>query len=156
MASNFEKRLERFESEREITRLIYNYCHGLDRKDNTIFLDIWHDDAEWDTGGSPFGSFSGKAEIEKGVKENMWPAYKHGHHWTINTVIDIDGKKARSISNFTFQGEAADGSAMVVAGTYHDEFTHKNRRWGISKRSIETHHFSPLPGVSFATPEWAL
>ena len=155
MTTDVNARLEKIESERELTRLVYNYCHGLDRKDVDLFLSIWHDDARYTT-NSPFGNHIGKTQIKGALTEKMWPAFKHGHHWTINLVIDINGDEARALSNFTFQGEGADGTAMMIAGTYHDEFSRRDGRWGIDQRRIETHHFAPLPGVSFATPEWAV
>ena len=153
MTTDINGTLERFESERELTRLVYNYCHGLDRRDANLFLSIWHDDARYTT-NSPFGNYTGKTEIKRALTEKLWPAFAHGHHWTVNLVIDIDGDEAKALSNFTFQGEAADGTAMVVAGTYHDEFARRNGCWGITCRRIETHHFAPLSGISFATPKW--
>jgi ketosteroid isomerase-like protein len=151
MRTDIDDRLDRIESERELSRLVYNYCHGLDRKDVELVLSIWHDDATY-AAISAIGSYTGTSEIKRAFTEKIWPAFKHQHHWTINLVIDIDGDKAKALSNFTFQGETADGTAMMAAGTYHDEFARRRGRWGFTYRRVEAHHIALLPGISFATP----
>jgi ketosteroid isomerase-like protein len=141
-------RLDLLESESALTRLVYDYCHGIDQHDLGRFLGIWSDDATWDTGG-PFGSYTGIAEIEKGLTEAMWPAFQACHHWTVNPVFDIAGDEAQGLSNLTFQGVSADGTALVVAATYRDRFARRTDRWYLTQRVIEIHHFVPVPGVSF-------
>jgi len=148
MSDDVATRLELLETERELTRLVYNYCHGIDRRDINLFLSIWHDDAVYDT-NSPFGTYTGTAEIEQGVTGKMWPTFKYGNHWTHNFVVELAGDEAKGLSNFSFQGVLTDGTAIVVSGTYHDEFVRRNDTWRISRRFIETFHFAPLPGISF-------
>lgn len=143
--------LEVLESERAISRLVYNYCHGIDRRDLALFMSIWTDDAVYTT-NSAFGDYVGKAEIARGVTEAMWPAFKATHHWTVNLVIDVEGTSARSISNLTAQCVLTSGTATVTAATYLDEFSRRSGRWLMSKRVIELHHFSDLEGVDWNSP----
>jgi ketosteroid isomerase-like protein len=143
--------LEDLRSEREITRLVHNYCHGIDRRDLKLFLSIWTDDAVYTT-NSAFGDYVGRSEIERGVTEAMWSAFKATHHWTVNLVVDLDGDSARSISNLTAQCVLNSGVATVTAATYHDEFRRDAGQWLMSKRVIELHHFSDLPGVDWDSP----
>ena len=62
--SDLKGRVERLETERDLTRLVYDYCHGIDRHDLERFLSVWDENATWDTGG-PFGSYTGLADIER-------------------------------------------------------------------------------------------
>jgi limonene-1,2-epoxide hydrolase len=70
MTTDINARLESLENERELTRLVYNYCHGLDRRDGDLFMSLWHDDAKYTT-NSPFGNHVGKAEIKQALTERM-------------------------------------------------------------------------------------
>jgi hypothetical protein len=151
MDDDLLRRVERLETESALARLVYDYCHGLDRRDMDRYLSIWHRDAIFNT-NTEFGNFVGIAEIERGVRENMWPAFKATHHWTVNFVADINEDTATGLSNLTHQGVTADGVAMIVAATYHDQFGRFDGRWLITNRSIETHHFAPLPDVDWSTP----
>jgi ketosteroid isomerase-like protein len=150
--TDLEAHVERLETERALTRLVYDYCHGIDRRDLERFLSVWDENATWDTGG-PFGSYTGLVDIERGLKESMWPVFSALHHWTVNLVLDVEvgADAATGMSNLTFQGSAPDGTAIVVAATYHDEFSRQSGRWRISRRAIEIHHFAPLPGVAFSS-----
>jgi ketosteroid isomerase-like protein len=138
-------------SEREITRLVYNYCHGMDRRDMDLFLGIWTEDAVYAT-NTAMGRFVGKTEIERGVREAMWPTFEATHHWTVNLVIDITGDTATGISNLTAQCVPGGGGATVVAATYHDEFRRQDGSWLMSKRDIEVHHFAGLEGADWGAP----
>jgi hypothetical protein len=141
-------RLERLETESELTRLVYNYCHGLDRHDRDLYMGIWHDDAVFNT-NSPMGNFVGKEDIERGLVEVFWRAIPVTHHWTVNFVTQIDGDRATGLSNLTHQGVDANGTAIIVAATYHDEFERRDGPWLIARRDIELHHFAPLPNVDW-------
>jgi len=107
-------RLERLENESALTRLVYNYCHGIDRRDLERFLNIWNVDAIWDA-GAPLGRCTGIAEIQKGLSEGVWPAFRASQHWTTNLVFEIDGDKARGLSNVVRRAtQAARGSSHVM------------------------------------------
>jgi len=147
MENDIHARLERLETERELTRLVYNYCHGLDRHDRDLYMSIWHDDAVFNT--NSMGDFVGKEEIERGLVEVFWSALPATHHWTVNLVMEIDGDRATGLSNLTHQGVDAAGTAIIVAATYHDEFERRDGPWLIAKRDIELHHFAPLPNVDW-------
>jgi gamma-hexachlorocyclohexane dehydrochlorinase len=147
-------RIERLETERELARLVSNYCHGIDRRDIDLFLSIWSEDAVYQT-NTPFGDYTGKTDIERGVRETMWKAFSATHHWTVNLVTEIDGDTATGLSNLTQQGVLADGNALICAATYHDSFGRFDGKWLITQRVIETHHFAPLPGVDWSPPRWA-
>jgi gamma-hexachlorocyclohexane dehydrochlorinase len=151
MSDDLVARVERLETELALSRLVSNYCHGMDRRDMGLFLSIWADDAVYRT-NTQFGDYKGKAEIERGVREVMWPAFSATHHWTMNLVTEVDGDTARSISNLSNQGVLADGSALICAATYHDTFSRIDGTWLITMREIETHHFAPLPGVDWSLP----
>jgi len=140
-------RLERLENESALTRLVYNYCHGIDRHDLERFLSIWSVDAIWDV-GPPLGKCTGITEIQKGLSEGVWPAFQASQHCTTNLVFDIDGDKARGLSNVTFQGVGVDGSAIMVASTYRDRFSRQDGRWYLTERLTEFHHSVPLLDVS--------
>jgi hypothetical protein len=66
---------------------------------------------------------------------------------------DIEGDRARSRSELTFNGATADGTTMLIAGTYHDKFERRNGRWRFAVRSVAVHHAAPLPGVELAPKE---
>lgn len=152
MTDDIARRLDRIETEFELRRLAHRYCQGIDEHDLELFLDIWHEDAVWDT-GPMFGTFSGRSAIGGALTDIMWPAFRSTHHWTVNFIADIDGHRARSRSELTFNGATADGITMLIAGTYHDEFERRNGRWRIARRRVTLHHAAPLPGVELAPKE---
>jgi hypothetical protein len=53
-------------------------------------------------------------------------------HVVIPLLVEITGDSARAVSTYLF----LTGTAITVAGTYHDEFTRSSRGWQISSRDI--------------------
>lgn len=144
-------RLDRVESRQELHELVSNYCHGVDKHDEATFMGIWHDDAVWAI-GPPFGDFSGKDEVRRALVEVIWPAWNSTHHWTTNSVFDVDGDRATGVCDVGMQGEAADGTTTFVSATYTDRFERRAGRWGIVHRGVEIHYFAPAPGITLTPP----
>ena len=42
--------VDRLLSESEITRLVHEYCHGVDKRDAGRFMSVWSSDAVWQVG----------------------------------------------------------------------------------------------------------
>jgi ketosteroid isomerase-like protein len=142
-----QARLGKLETESALSRLVADYCHGVDRRDLDRFLNVWREDATWDNAGT---IYQGRQEIGRGLVEVMWPAFQATHHWTVNLVTEVDGNTASGLSNVSFQGLTMDGDSCMAAATYHDVFVRQDDNWLIAKRVIEMHHFAVLPGVPFS------
>lgn len=150
-ALDLETRVDRLESELEMRRLIYEYCHGVDKRDLERFLDIWHDDAVWEI-GPPFGNFYGKDAIRGALVDLIWPAWRETHHWTTNFVVDIDGDRAHGVCDVDCNGANPEDVALLVSATYTDDFERRDGEWRIARRQVVIHYFSPVPGVDLAPP----
>lgn len=149
---DIQSRILRLETESTLRRLVYEYCHGLDKRDAERFLAVWHPDARW-LSGPLFGDFYGKEEIHRALVEHMWPAFLHLNHWTTNFVItEMGSDRASGVSDMYFAGPKADGEAVLVSATYNDQFERREGKWRIAERAIAIHYFSALPGVVMKRP----
>lgn len=66
--------------------------------------------------------------------------------------VEIDGHRARDGCDVNCNGANPDGVALLVSAMYPDEFERRASRWGITRRHVVIHHFSPVPGVDLAPP----
>jgi hypothetical protein len=130
-------RIEQIAIEHDCARLVYGYCQLIDVFDYDAFMQLWAEDAVWETRA---GTVKGHAEIRKYLDAR--PRNVVGRHQCSNVIVDvIDAQRARGRCYFTYYVGApgAGGAAAVlggpsVVGEYLDEFRLTPNGWRFAKR----------------------
>ncbi|MBB3051456.1 uncharacterized protein (TIGR02246 family) [Prauserella isguenensis] len=135
-------RLDRVEALEEIRRVLHGYGHAFDKRDLPWFLSLWAENATWSPG--PDAVFEGRDGIRTGVT-GLWEAVPASHHWSVNSVIDVDvvGGTATSVTDVLAMAGTADGWAQTAA-TYRDLLRRVDGRWRIAKRETDIHRAVPV------------
>jgi 3-phenylpropionate/cinnamic acid dioxygenase small subunit len=123
--------------EEQIRRTIAEIAQCTDRGDFDCWVNLFVEDGSFHMLGQ---SHQGHAALRAFIEDDQ-PPERRGLHLTTDSVIDIDGDRARVSSNFIFiaSGEA---SPMVVAGgRYLDVLVPRGDRWLFLER--ETVLFGP-------------
>ncbi|MEH7178006.1 nuclear transport factor 2 family protein [Neobacillus vireti] len=133
---SLEEKIERLEAIEEIRKLIANYCHGVDKKEYDLFLNIWHKDAVFDVPHIRVGS--GIEEITD-MLETIKSNSKESYHHISNSVIEVNGNTASGIHDVLFGRLLANDTYSLLSGTYRDEYVKENGRWYVKKRAFTPH-----------------
>jgi len=133
---SLEARLDEIESRTAISALVAGYCQGVDQKDVDLFLDLWHEDAEYLIPGGR-GNFYGK----DGIRESLvviGRAWARTWHWTTNhTVSFASADQATGRSDvFAICERHDDAHICLVAATYDDLYERRDGRWRIVRRTV--------------------
>jgi hypothetical protein len=129
-----DKRLEELLDYHEITKLLYEYCHGCDRLDEARMAGVYAAES-WDDHGAH--KCSG-AEFTAGTMRRLRAATNTGSHLMGQTLIRINGDEAGAESYFiaTNRAPAKDGGETLdqMGGRYVDTLVREDGRWRIKKR----------------------
>lgn len=130
--------LDLFLSESEITRLVHEYCHGVDKRDPDRFMSVWAEEAVWQVG--PEQVFRGRDAILDGARR-QWDAFGQMHHWSANLVLAVDPGENRATgeSDVDVTVEMQDGRWVRGGGTYRDVYTREHGQWKIKRRDAVAH-----------------
>jgi hypothetical protein len=139
---DFASRLDALESRTAIDRLISQYAHAFDGRDETLLQNLWHADARLDLGAA-FGEFIGIDAIIGSAHQN-WAAMPHMHHWMANVVIDVDGDQASARSAADVLCTHNELGEIQISGVYYDRFERRAGRWAFVDRRFELHFLTPL------------
>jgi len=131
-------RIEQVAIEHDCAKLVYGYCQTIDAYDYDAFVELWAEDAVWETRA---GVCKGHAEIRKYLDSRAKGVT--GRHHSTNVVIDVvDEKTARGRCYFMYYvgGPAAgNGPATLggpaVAGEYVDQFRLTAKGWKFAHRA---------------------
>lgn len=134
-------RLDRIEALEEIRRVLYGYGHAFDKRDLPWFLSLWTEDAEWSPDADTI--VRGRDAIRELVS-GLWQAVTGSHHWSVNSVIDVDvvGGVATSVTDVHALSGTADGWTHTAA-TYRDLLRRVDDRWRLAKRETDIHRVVP-------------
>jgi ketosteroid isomerase-like protein len=141
-------RIDALESRNAIERLVVDYAHAFDGKNEALLASIWHDDASFDL-GEPFGSFVGPQAIVEGAR-GLWAQIDPQHHWMANYQIDVEGDQARGVIALDCFATSVDAGPSMIAGTYHDRYERRDGQWKIADRRFVMAYFAPLQGWTAA------
>jgi uncharacterized protein (TIGR02246 family) len=136
-----EERLDRIEAHESIRRLVAEYCRGFDKRDIDRFMSVWADDAVWSAG--PGHEVTGHGSIRE-TAEGLWGQFSATHHWSTNSVIDVDGDQATAETDVHAIASAEGGCAQTAA-TYRDVFRRVQGQWRLARRATDIHRSFPLP-----------
>ncbi len=145
----FEARLHQIEAKQSIERLVANTCHGVDKRDEAVFLGIWHDDGVW---VRPQGNFQGKVDLARALNDHIWGTWQSTQHWASNLVTDIDGDSANGMFDMSMWGVDKSGQSAFMCATYTDRYESRGGRWGVIHRQFKLKYFSKAEGIEFGNP----
>ncbi len=125
-------------SESEITRLVHEYCHGVDKRDPGRFVAVWSEDAVWQVGADTV--FRGHTAILAAAQQ-QWDMFRQMHHWSANLVLTLEpgADRATGESDVDITVEMGDGRWVRGGGTYRDSYLREHGRWRISRRESLAH-----------------
>lgn len=137
-----EERITILEAKEEIKEIIANYNHGVDKKDESLFLSIWEDNAVWDI-GDPWGICVNIYEIKEKVRA-IWGGLPESHHWGCNEVIEVNGDFATAVSDVDCTATNMNGVPLVISASNSDKFSKKSGKWRLAERKIKIHYMTPV------------
>lgn len=129
------ERLQRMESIHEIRNLMAAYCQSVDMRDKARFLTIWEEDAVYEV---PKGASVGIQAIEAMYDTIVTDALKHHHHVS-NVFLEVEGDRAKAVSDLFFYRLDANGNSFLLSGRYRDEFSKRSGKWLFQRRAFEAH-----------------
>ena len=115
--------------EEAIRRTIAQYAHFCD--DGRF--DEWGELFTEDTTFVAMGETYRGREGAKGFITKFQPPEARGKHLCVNTVIDLDGDRARAWTDYVFFDKR---KVVVSAGRYHDLLVRDGDRWRFASREI--------------------
>jgi ketosteroid isomerase-like protein len=122
-------------AEREITQVLYRYCHAVDRHDMAELLSVYHPGA-----ADEHGSYSGTAEgFVAYLDERMPRMYQATMHVLTNITINVRGDAADTESYVTASHLIRveyGGGLFWFAGRYIDRFEKRAGEWRIARRVL--------------------
>jgi hypothetical protein len=92
---------------------------------------------------APDGSFCFAGDTARGHDalekwfERAQPVSRRGKHITANAIIDVEGDRARVVSDFVFVRVVDGAISADLAGRYRDVFVRIGHRWLIEQRKVE-------------------
>ena len=126
------ERIERTAEKIEIQEVIYQLARGIDRCDEEVLKNCYHEGATDD-----HGQFKGTAEEFITWVIPVLKTMEATQHCICNILINLDGEKAKTESYFLafhrLNIKEVD-SDMVAAGRYLDSFEKKDGVWAITHR----------------------
>ena len=121
-------------NERDIARVLAEYCHCCDGGDFDALVGRFVDDGEFIFAGRVV---RGRDELRSWFEKTQSPE-RRGKHVTANTIIDVDGDRAVAMSDFVFLTKADGRLVPLITGSYHDELRRDGGRWRITRRTAST------------------
>lgn len=126
--SVLEEKMERAVAAEEIRTLMAKYCHGIDKKDEALFMSIWAEGASYLL---PRGNASSIAEIRQLVHK-VWTQVPKCHHHITNPIIEVSGDKAKARTDVIYYRQTDDGVIVLLSGSYDFAFVKAGDDWKTS------------------------
>ncbi|MBV9511791.1 MAG: nuclear transport factor 2 family protein [Caulobacteraceae bacterium] len=124
-----------------IQRLITDYCYFTDVSDLDRLCSLFTEDFEFTGVFGDHHGHAGMRALHAGREGTLQPS----RHLTFNTVIEVDGERARARSYIVVLAPSGDALGIMFAGGYADRFVRQNGRWLFKSRHIHAHP-SETPG----------
>ncbi len=133
-SSEHEKKLQQLLDKDAIRTLMSRYCHGIDKKDEALFMSIWAEDGTYEL---PRGQGSGTEGIRQLVQK-VWREVPRCHHHITNPLIDVQGDKASAKTDVAYFRETADGARCLLSGGYSFEFARVKGEWKTKRLTFDS------------------
>lgn len=142
-----EQRLTEIEDREAIREVFANYCYGLDKRDETVFMSLWSEDGAYDV-GEQWGGRSEGIEKVRELIHNIWAVMPKSSHYTTNTVVNlIDASHAEGRSDVWATCSSPDGTPMINSASYQDKLIKLEGNWKITERKVTIHYSAPVAEV---------
>ncbi|MES2484113.1 MAG: nuclear transport factor 2 family protein [Pseudomonadota bacterium] len=125
----FQQKIQNLIDTEDIKRLMASYCHGIDKKDEALFMGIWSEDSVYEL---PRGEAAGVEGIRQLVHK-VWREVPKCHHHITNPLIDVTGDRACANTDVIYFRKTADGVLQLLSGTYRFDFIRTAGAWKISR-----------------------
>jgi len=113
-----------------IRELLHEYCFCMDQARFAELALLFVADGEWI---APYRRATGPAEIEAWLTQSV-PTPPRRMHYTMNSVIRLDGTSAEARSNYLVMVEGDAGPVASVCGTYQDVLVKLDGVWRFRRR----------------------
>jgi 3-phenylpropionate/cinnamic acid dioxygenase small subunit len=116
-----------------ILRTLAAYCQLCDDGDFSALIEQFTAD-----GVITFGDeiATGREELRAWFDRRQ-PPHQRGKHLTFNPIIELEGRRARVVSDFVFLRIVGVVPTPTITGRYRDEFRRDGDDWHIQRRDIE-------------------
>jgi hypothetical protein len=122
---SLEERIRHVVDAEEIKSLMSKYCHGIDKKDKSLFMSIWAEDGQYEL---PRGHAAGLNAIRQ-LLHKVWREVPKCHHHITNPLIEIDGDTASARTDVIYYRQTQDGVLQLLSGTYAFTFVRISGEW---------------------------
>ena len=126
-----------------IRELLHRYCFTMDRHLFADLGELFAPDGEWI---APYARATGPAAIAALMQRNV-PLTPGRMHFTMNSVISLDGDRAEAESNYLVLLQSGGGLVPSVCGIYVDELARKPGGWHFRRREL-IHHIKGEMGLN--------
>ena len=115
-----------------IRELLHQYCFCMDQGRFAELSALFTADGELI---APYRRAKGPAEIAAWLAQSVPPEPRR-MHYTMNSVITVDGAHAAARSNYLVMVEGANGPVPSVCGTYQDALVRQGETWRFQRREL--------------------
>jgi hypothetical protein len=126
-----------------IRALLYRYCFNMDRQLFSELSELFTRDGEWI---APYARATGRNAIAALMKRNV-PETPGRMHFTMNSIISLDGDRADVESNYLVVLQSGGGLVPSVCGIYADVLTRSPGGWLFRRREL-IHHIKGEMGLT--------
>ena len=123
--ATLEEKIQRLLDLEQIRTLMSKYCHGLDKKDEALFMSIWAADGEYDL---PRGHGTGTQGIRE-LMHKVWKQVPKCHHHISNPLIELNGDRASAKADVIYYRQTEDGARVLLSGFYTFELSRTAEDW---------------------------
>jgi hypothetical protein len=128
--------LEELIDERDIRRVLYLYCRGVDRRDFELVRSCFHADGHTD-----YGTFTGSVDRFVDYVRGEMDRFDRSTHSLANIIIDLDGPRAVAETYVTAfhrlpQRTGKPTRDFVCGLRYIDRLDKRDGRWALSDRHL--------------------
>ncbi len=118
-----------------IRELLHQYCFRMDRHQFAALGALFGPDGEWI---APYARAVGPEAIAALMTRNV-PVAPGRMHFTMNSIIAVDGDRAAAESNYLVVLQSGDALVPSVCGIYVDELLRTGEGWRFRRREL-VHH----------------
>lgn len=125
MTQSLEAKLQQVVDVEDIRTLMAKYCHGIDKKNEELFMSIWSDDATYEL---PHGVATGTDAIRELV-HTVWQRVPKCHHHITNHLVTVDGDRATADTDVFYYRQSSEGVVQLLSGMYSMEYARVDGEW---------------------------
>lgn len=125
MTEEFKAKMQQLMDQEDIKRLMASYCHGIDKKEEALFMGIWADDGVYEL---PRGQTQGIEGIRQ-LLHKVWREVPKCHHHITNPLIDVSGDTATARTDVIYYRKTDDGVLQLLSGMYAFSFQKIGGKW---------------------------